>query len=356
MDLKLARWIRDISGEQHDARASIRLIRASGLQLFILIVGTLGYHILTEGEYGLLHCMYMTVITLTTVGFGEVIPIRQDPALEIFTIGLIITGMGTVLYFVSSMTAFIVDGELRDVLRTRKVNRMLENMSNHFIIAGVGETGQYVLTEMAKSDKDTVVIDMNQASIRHLQLDYGFDDLAYLIGDATDDDVLRKAGIDRASGVVFSLGTDKDNLFATITARRLNPKIRIVTRGEDPRAEQKFIMAGATSVIYTNVLGGMRMAAEVVRPEVTTFLDLMMSAQDARTVEELEICETSPWVGRTLRDLNIRDKTDALIIAVHMGDDYLFNPAADFKLEAGAKLILMSRVDDVPVIERLLRG
>lgn len=297
----------------------------------------------------------MTVITLTTVGYGEVIPIQHDPILKTFTIFLIVTGMGAVLYFVSSMTAFIVDGELRDYIRKKRMSGMIEDLEDHFIIAGTGETGHYVLTEMVKSRRPCVVVDTNLDAINSALEALG-KDIPYIVGDATEDEILREAGIERASGVVFSLGNDRDNLFATITARRLGPDLRIVTRGEDPRAEQKFLMAGATSVIYTNVLGGMRMAAEVVRPEVTTFLDIMMRDHgEYRSIEELGVPEGSSVVGMTVRDLNIREKADALIIAVHEGDDYHFNPGPEYKFKSGSKLIVLALLEDIPKIERLLR-
>ncbi|MFP4600065.1 MAG: potassium channel family protein, partial [Persicimonas sp.] len=191
------------------------------------------------------------------------------------------------------------------------------------------------------------------------ELSESVDDFLYVVGDATHDELLHEAGIERAKGLVVSLGNDRDNLFVTITARSINPELRIVAKGEHPQAEQKFTMAGATSVIYTNVLGGMRMAAEVIRPEVTTFLDLMMRDQEHyRRVEEIPLPDDSPLIGRRIRDTQIRRHTDALIIAVHRGDDdeYIFNPGPDYKLPKNSKLIVLTLVDDVGTIEALVRG
>jgi voltage-gated potassium channel len=355
--MKLRSRIRDISDHRNDNQALIRLMRAAGLQAGIFVVGTTGYYTLGKGDYTLLDAAYMTVITLTTVGFEEVIPIKGDPGLELFTILLLIIGMGAVLYFVSSITAFIVDGELRDLLKRRNMNSKIEKMRDHFIIAGMGNTGSHVLPEMLASRREVLVIDRNRESIDRAIDECGCD-LPFLVGDATADDCLLRAGLSEASGVIFSLGNDRDNLFATITARQLNPDITIVTRGEDPRSEAKFLRAGATSVIYTNVLGGMRMAAEALRPEVTTFLDIMMNDHGHfRRVEELPVPNGSPVVGKTLRELGIRQYSDALVIAVHdVDDEYHFNPGPDFVIPRDSMLIVLALVDDVPLLEDLIAG
>ena len=308
-------------------------------------------------KHSVLDCAYMTVITLTTVGFSEVIPVKGHPELEFFTIILIFSGMGTMLYFLSLLTAFVVEGELRDLIWVNRMTKQIEKMNGHFILAGVGHTGSYVFPEILQSKRDVVIIDNDRDAVVH-SLGEAFVDTPFIIGDATDDHILEEAGVQRADGVVFSLGNDRDNLFATISARRLNPDITIVTRGEDPTSEQKFLMAGATSVIYTNVLGGMRMAAEAMRPEVTTFLDIMMRDHGHfRRVEELPIPQGSPIVGKKLKEVGIREISDALVIAVQDADgEYHFNPGPDFEMIAGQKLVCLSLVDDVPGIEAIIRG
>jgi voltage-gated potassium channel len=350
-------WVNSVSSRTHHSQTLYQLLRASGVLMIIFLIGTIGYYIIGGGQYTMIDCAYMTVITLTTVGYGEIIPIAGHQGAELFTIGLIVLGMGAFLYFVSTMAAFIIEGELLDLLWRRSLDRKISQMSGHFVIAGVGNTGSYVLSEVIGSKRDCVVIDRDEQSVLALFEEVGAE-VPFIEGDATDDDTLIKAGIERASGVVFSLGNDRDNLFATISARRLNPKAAIVTRGEDPGAEQKFLMAGATSVIFTNVLGGMRMAAEVLRPEVTTFLDLMMVDHDHyRMVEELPVPADSPLVGKMLRDLGIRPHSDALIIAVWDTEDrdYHFNPGPNYVIPPEAKLIILTLMEDVPLIEHLIR-
>jgi voltage-gated potassium channel len=350
--------LRELGSRKYDPTGFTRLVRAGGLLVAVFVLGTLGYWAMAPDEYDLLDCAFMTTITLTTVGYGEVIPIDGDPALQSFTIGLIIVGMGIVLYFVSSLTAFIIEGELRDLLRMRRMDREIDKLENHLIICGTGKTGMYVLQEVLQSNQPCVVIEKSHDRIDHDIQEIGSDFL-YIIGDATQDSVLQQAGIERANALVASLGTDRDNLFVTISARSLNHELRIVARGEHPEAEQKFKMAGATSVIYTNVLGGLRMAAEAIRPEVTTFLDLMMQDHEHyRRVEELPLSADSPLIGRTIRETKIRQHTDALVIAVYRGDtqDYVFNPGPDYELTAGCKLIVLTLVDDIETLEALIRG
>ncbi|MFW5967097.1 MAG: potassium channel family protein [Persicimonas sp.] len=345
-------------GKRTAARSTlVRLIRACGLLVGIFGIGTLGFWIGSPDEYGVLEAAFMTVITLTTVGYGEVIPVSEEPALAAFTIALIVSGMGVMLYFASSLTAFIIEGELQKLLTKRYMKRRIKRLKNHFIIAGIGSTGAHVLREVQKSNRECVVIERDQDRIDEEFAEQR--DFLYIQGDATNDDVLKRAGVERAGGLVVSLGNERDNLFVTITARNLNKDLRIVARGVHPNGEEKFKRAGADSVIYTNVLGGMRMAAEVIRPEVTTFLDLMMKDNDHyRRVEEIPVPEDSPLIGRTIREADIRRHANALIVAVHLADrdEYIFNPEPDFEFRPGCKLIVLTLVEDIDAIERLVRG
>lgn len=347
-----------INSRDGDHRLLVRLLRATGLVFIVFLVGTLGYYWIADQRYDLLTCAYMTLVTLASVGYGEIIPVTGHPDRMIFTSLLIALGMGIVLYFVSTLTAFIVDGELRDLLNHRTMRRKIMALNRHFIIAGLGDTGIHVAREILASRQPCILVERDAERIK-VALDQLRADLPYLVGDATSDDVLIAAGLADASGVVFSLGNERDNLFATISASRLNPKARIVTRGQDPRSEQKFIMAGASSVIYTDVLGGVRMASELLRPQVTSFLDLMMRDHGhLRRIEELDIPHDSPLIGHALRETNFRGKTDALIVAIfdRGTGEYTFNPGPSHILTADSKLIIMMLVDDLPIIHDLLRG
>lgn len=356
--MKLRELFDQVSSRRHHSKTLFQLVRAMGALLTVFVVGTVGYHEIAQGKATWLDAAYMTVITLTTVGYGEIVAIKGNDWAELFTIGLILFGMGTFLYFVSTLTAFVVEGELMDILWRRKLDKKIDKMDGHFIVAGLGNTGSYVFPEIVASGRGCVIIERDVERIYRLMEEVG-EDVPFIEGDATDDTCLECAGVERAAGLVFSLGNDRDNLFAVISARRLNPNAAIVTRGEDPRSEKKFRMAGATSVIYTNVLGGLRMASEVLRPEVTTFLDLMMADHGRhRMVEELRVPFDSPLAGLQIRNLGLREFCDALVIAVWEKEDeqYHFNPGPDYQVLPGSKLILLTTDEDLPKIEAHIGG
>lgn len=343
-----------LSSRRLDQLVLFRLLRATGLLLAVFLIGTFGYYYLCDKQYDLLTCAYMTTITLTAVGYGEVIPVMGYPDRIVLTICLAILGLGIMMYFVSTLTAFVVDGDLRDLLHQRRMSRTINKLKNHYIIAGLGSLGIHVLEEMQSSDKTCLVIERNPEMLDQI-IEFG---VPYIIGDATDDKALLDAGILHAQGLVIALGNERDNLFTTITAKELNPTLRIVTRGDDPASRKKFERAGATSVIYTNVLGGMRMASEVLRPEVTTFLELMMRDHGhVRRIEELPIPSDSPLIGMPLSKTRFRTYTDALIIAIHeKNDDYIFNPGPSYVFEPDTKLIVLTLVSDVPKLKSIIAG
>lgn len=324
-----------------------RLVRAGLLQLIVFVGGTLGYYGLTE-EFSLLDCAYMTVITVTTVGYDESIPIDHDPVLQIFTIFLVIIGMGAVLYFVSVLAAFMIEGELRDLFRRRRMDRQIENLAGHFIIAGLGRTGRNLAKDIIEGGNDCVVIDQDQDKIDEFisaSKDMG---VPFLVADATDDDVLTRAGIKRATGVAFCLGDDRENLFATISAHRLNESARIVTRGDDPRSEEKFLMAGASRVVYINNLGGRHMAAELVRPQITNFLSLLFAHPERdHDIDKVHVPSDSPLIGKTLEEIDLRRHTNALIIAIIDPDgENHFSPSPQKRVEADVELVILAKGDE----------
>lgn len=346
-----------LSSPQHDKHALVRLLRSAGVLLGIFVAGTVGYYFICDQQYSLLTCAYMTIITLTSIGFGEVIPIKGYPDRMVFTITLVIFGMGLMLYFVSQLTAFVVDGDLRDMLSSQRMRKNIDRLDNHFIVAGLGATGRHVIHEMLRSERPCLIIERDEELAKAFNQEHWLE-LPIVVGDATHDDVLKSAGIERATGIVFALGNDRDNLFATLSARGLSESVRIITRGENPSSEVKFRRAGATSVIFTDALSGLRMATEVMRPEVTGFLDLMMRDHgEIRRIEELEIPSKSPLIGQTLRQANLRRHSDALIVATHdrETDQYTWNPGPDYLLTTRTKLIMLCLVRDIPKIEALLR-
>lgn len=329
-----------------------RLFRAGLLQLVIFVFGAGGYYVLTDEGVSLLDAAYMTVITITTVGYDESIPVDHDPVLQIFTIFLIIIGMGAVLYFVSVLATFMIEGELRDLFRRARMNKAIDAMEAHFIVAGLGRTGRNLARDVIARTRQCVLIDQEQERIEDYLRGEGVD-APYVIGDATDDEILKKAGVERARGIAICLGDDKENLFATISAHRLNEELRIITKGDDPRSEEKFLMAGADQVIFINSLGGRHMAAQLVQPRITDFIGLLFSHPERdHDIDRIRIPAGSPLAGRTLREIALRRHTGALVIAMITADgENRFSPGPEDKVEAGGELVVLAKNEEFEKLE-----
>lgn len=309
-----------------------------GLPL-VLVAGAVGYSAI-EG-WPFLDALYMTVITLASVGFMEVHPLSSVG--RIFTIALIFIGSGMVIYGISVITTLVVEGEITDILRRRKVNRNIENLRGHYIICGAGNTGRYVIDELTKTGQDFVVIENDPDRASRL-LKSG---TLCIEGDATQDAVLNSAGIARASGLVAVIHTDAENLFLVITARRLNPQLRVIAKAVAEESEQKIRLAGADSVVLPNYIGGLRIASELIRPSVVSFLDIMLREKDKTIrVENIDIGPGSRYVGKLLAETGLRDHEDVSVVAVHnrLTGDYRFNPPRDMILTDDVVLIVMGEI------------
>lgn len=320
------------------------LARAAGLILLVLAVGVLGYMYIGGESYGVLDAIYMTVITLTTVGYGEVIPLDGHAGGRIFTIALLVLGAGIFVYFFSSLTAFLVDGNLDRILWRRRMRRALNVLDKHYIICGGGRTGRHMIRELLETERPFVLVDIDEAGARALAEEFKRD-FPIVIGDATDDDVLRQAGIERAIGLCVSTSVDKDNLLVTMTARMIRPDLRIVARCAELRSVQKLQRAGADAVVSPYVIGGLRLVSELVRPDAVSFLDTMLRDKEKRLrIEEVALREGSAAIGRTLGALRRDPIAGLLIIAVRetRSDRWTFNPPDELRLEPGLALVFMS--------------
>lgn len=326
-----------------------RLATATAVFLGTVLAGTLAYYLLGDGMWSAFDCLYMTVITLSTVGYGEVLPgMSKLEGVRIINLTLIVLGSGTLVYFVSNLTALIVEGDLGGILRLRKMERTLEKLTDHVIVCGVGSTGRHVAAELVVTETPFVLIDRDEHRLLELRQELGTE-APYVVGEATDDHVMERAGITRARGVIAALTDDKDNLFITVTARSYNPGARIVAKAIEPSTEAKLRRAGANSVVSPNYIGGMRMASEMIRPATVQFLDRMLRDREGRTlrIEEIEVSEESGLLGKTLADTKIRT-LGVLVIAVHLPDgEYVYNPAGDQEIQKGSALIVLAEVPHV---------
>ena len=317
----------------------------------IITVGSLGFHFIGQAsgmKWSWWDCIYMTVITVSTVGYGEVLPIQDVAGARVFTIFLILFGMGMLLYFASAVVALVVEFNVKEVLNRRKRLKAISSMRDHIIVCGAGTTGIHVIEELIATKTPFIVVDADVDRVDYLisHLDSKF---LHVIGDATEDDILLEAGIERAQGIVTALSSDKDNLFVTITARQMNSELRIIARSREVSSAGKMKRAGADSVVSPNLIGGLRMVSEMIRPEVTQFLDLMLRDKEKTLrIEEAIVPEGSPVVGRQLSDTEIRKITQLLVVAIRTPrGDYHYNPGPGFVLEAGSTLIVLGEMKEV---------
>ena len=330
-----------------------RLAAASAAIFFVLGAGTLGFYLLGNGRWAPFDCLYMTVITLTTVGFSEVLPGFADVEYaRHFTMMLIVLGMGTFLYFASTLTAIIIEGDLQRAFKETRMHKTIDRLKNHIIVCGVGSTGRHVLKELAEYNIQTVLIDIDPEAVAlHREM---FPHAMCITGDATDDDVLAKANIASARGIVAAMANDKENLYLTISAREANPTVRIVARGSDLRVLEKLRKAGADTVVSPNYIGGLRMVSELLRPKVVRFLDEMRRDRSKTRIEEVDIPDDSCFAGHSLREIDFRQSTDLLVLAVRVPEisGYAYNPSADFVLRSGMTLVVLGPIHQVEELRK----
>jgi voltage-gated potassium channel len=325
--------------------------------LTVYTVGIIGYYLigyLENTPKSILHCFYQVGILLTAVGFTDILKSHESVAASIFTVFLSLFGIGFLLWMLSTVTGFIVSGKLLSVLGREKMRKKITALKNHFIICGGGETGIHCVEELCSSGTDFVLIDINEEIIDDYQNKHK--DILFLKEDASEDDVLVDAGIHSAAGLVAALSNDKDNLLLTITARQLNPEIRIVSRAVDLTNIQKLKKAGADAVVCPTRIGGLRMISEMLRPTVTNFLDTMMSDRRMIRIEEAIVEAGSKLAGLTLAEANISAVSDVNVIATRLSndDDFTYNPRGNTKLDEGTTLVVLGPSDDITKLKKLI--
>jgi voltage-gated potassium channel len=316
------------------------------LLLGVYIFGGVGYKIMSP-ETSYVDCLYMSVITVASVGFSEVVDNAHRPELRAYTMVLILFGMAVHLYAVSVVTAFVVEGDLSHYFWRRRMARKIESMNGHYVVCGAGETGMRIIEELIATKRDFVVIDSDEEAIANLQK---WKDIAVVKGLADDEEVLEGAGIRRASAAAVALKTDRDNLVATLSIRTMNPKIRIVVKELESGMANRFRRAGADSIVNPAAIGGLRLVSEMVRPSVVSFLDLMLrDAEHAYRVEELPVVPGSKWNNVALKDIPLQSEFNLLVAAIRRSDsqDFNYNPTGSWILESGQTLIVLGAAADV---------
>jgi voltage-gated potassium channel len=329
-----------------------RLAYALLVLLAVVVLSVSGYCLLGGADVTFLQALYMAVITLSGVGYTEVVDTSHNPVLRIFNVFVVLFGVTIMVYVVSLVTAFLVEGELGDLFWRRKLDKKIDGLTGHYIICGLGDTGRYIAIELQAAGTPYVVIENREDLVQKFRETHR--DLLYVIGDATDEAVLDRTAVGRAKGLIAGLSADKDNLVITFLVRQKNPAIRIVARcSDEAKFSDRMLKAGADATVSPNRIGGLRLASEVLRPQVVEFLDLMMKEQ-SRTVrvEQIEIPEGSAWNGMSLDHLNLKARHRLVPLAVknsgaQQNPAFLVNPPGDQVLLDGAIVIVMGDVNDV---------
>lgn len=315
----------------------------------LLLVGTLGYHFL-EG-WSFFEALFQTINTLTTLGFGEG-PVTV--AGRVFTMMLALGGIFTLFYAATELIRTVVSGEVQDIMGRQHMERSLTALHQHLIVCGLGRMGRLVCQEFSKQKLPFVIIERRADLLEGFDLPHGIP----LHGDATSDEVLKRAGIERARALVTVAASDADNLYITMSARLLNERVFIVARAEDPGSEEKLLRGGANRVVSPYQIGGTRVAHAVLRPTVVDFLELATeSAHVDLQIEETRISDKSPLVGSTLKDSRLRQDLGVIVVAIKKpSGQMIFNPSHDAPLEAGNILIAIGDREHLDRLERLAGG
>lgn len=331
-----------------------RLLFALVLLVSLIAVSMTGYRVLGGDSVTFLQALYMAVITLAGVGYGEIVDTSHNPALRIFNIGIVLFGVAVTVYVFSVVAAFLVEVEVTNPLWRRRMQRHINELKDHFIVCGLGDTGRYAVAELQKTETPYVVVDLSEDSLKKSRdLHSETLNVLYVIGDATEEDVLEKAGLDRARGLIAALPNDKDNLVITVIVRQRFPQMRIVARAADKKFADRMMRAGASSTVSPSQIGGLRLASEVIRPHVVRFLDQMLKEQGGTLrVEEIEVNATSRWAGVALHDLNLKGQYNLLILGMKQPgantvSDLVVNPPDNALVPAQGVIIAMGNVKDI---------
>jgi len=319
------------------------------LSLFIIIIfgGTFGYMFLEKTTFW--DGIYLTIITIATVGYGDMVPIY--PAGKVFTIFLVFAGAGLVMYTFGKITEVMVEGSLQKIFERRKMDKKIARLHDHYIICGFGRIGKVICEILEEAGRPFVVIERDEDELQEI------DHLGYIsiAGEASEDDILLAAGLERACGLIAVVSTDADNLYITLTARGLNPELFILARSSGSQGTRtKLLRAGASRVISPYYIGARRMAQLLLRPTVTDFIDLAMYAGElGLRLEEILVQETTSFANKNLMDSGIRKRFDVIVVATKReGGDMQFNPKPDTMILPGDIMIVLGQADQINALAK----
>ncbi|HEY3374078.1 MAG TPA: potassium channel protein [Candidatus Aquicultor sp.] len=325
-----------------------RLWLTFALFVSVVVLGIVGYMVVLGWSFT--DAIYMTIITITTVGFREVRSLSVVG--QYFTMILALAGTGTAFYLLISITEFMIEGHLTGLLAERRVEREIKKQKEHYILCGFGKVGANVAEELSTSSADFVIIENNHERVESAR-SYGY----YCIeGDASSDEVLIKAGVERAKGLIAAVDNDADNVFVTLTARVLNPGINIVARSILEESREKLIHAGANRVVSPAFIGGRRMASIMLRPLVSDYLDVVTFGDGLQyRLEEYVVSPSSTIKGKSLADADVRQKTGALVLAIkRTTGEFNTNPSPDTTIESGDHIVVLGTQNQLEAVQNII--
>lgn len=316
--------------------------------LFVFVIGSLGYYFIWFEQFkgSIVDAVYMTVITITTLGYMEVHPLND--AGRIFTMILAIVGIGSLFYILTTIMENLVNIEINQFRKKRKMVRKIESLKNHIILVGFGRVGQLAAKELLETTEDFVVIDNDFAE------DDMFNQKEYLLtitGDATNDDILLLSGIERARAMILATGDAATTVFVTLSARVLNPKLFLIVRSDDYHDREKLIRAGADKIVNPYSIGGQTLVNLVLKPHVVDFFETNLGTNSNIKIESIEISENSNWVGKSLIELDIRKESGASILAIIRNDKPIINPDSNFIIQKSDKVLAFGYSENLEILE-----
>ena len=318
--------------------------------IVVILIGTIGYSIIGKGQnLEPLDCLYMTVVTISTIGYREIIDLSGNPAGKIFTMFLAFSGIGILTYVFSAFAAFAVEGALKETFRRRKMEKMIKKLNSHFIICGIERVGFHIANELSATNRPFVIIEQDKIHLEKIvEL---FPNMLYIEGDATDDNILIKAGIERAEGLFATMEDDHKNLVISLSAKQLNPKIKIIAGTHDLGNIEKIKKAGADKVISPTSIGGLRMVSEMIRPTAVSFLDIMLRDKDKNLrVEDIPIAKK--FEGEKISTLNLKKYANTLLLAVRTEGTWNYNPQNSYVIQQDDILVVMTTPEEREKIQK----
>lgn len=318
--------------------------------IVVLGIGTIGYRWLGGPQYSWLDSFYMTFITVSTIGYNESVDVTHHEYGKLFTVFIGLTGIGVLGYVLSTVTAFMLEGEFNEVRRRKRMESKIAQLQGHYIVCGMGQIGSNVAQELARAGSPFVMVDMNEANMRSYvernpaQL--------YVLGDATDNEVLLAAGIRQACGVFAVAHEDNQNLVISLSVKQLNPRVRVIARCHDPKNVTKIRSAGADEIVLLDYAGGKSLVSAMVHPNVVGFLESLQKSDSKLRLEEIHI--PAEWQGAPLERL-CKNDSDCAVLAIQHRDDWVINPASTHILHKADVLVVMTTTAGRMRIQEMLR-